>query len=110
MRVWLEGEPAATLLLHRVLQFWELDQNHDLLLEQDDLLKYGNKALSLAVVDRIMAEIPRSFTSGRPRTMSYQDFVWFILAEEDKTSDQAIEYWFKCLDIDGDGLVSVHEM
>lgn len=57
-----------------------------------------------------MSEVPRSFASDRPGTMSYQDFVWFILAEEDKTTDQSIEYWFRCLDLDGDGLVSVHEM
>lgn len=26
--------------------------------------------------------------------MDYQDFVWFILSEEDKTTDASLEYWF----------------
>lgn len=31
---------------------------------------------------------------GEPR-MSYTEFVWFLLAEEDKTHPTAIEYWFR---------------
>ena len=30
--------------------------------------------------------------------MDYRDFVWFILAEEDKTDPTSIEYWFYILD------------
>ena len=40
-------------------------------------------------------QVPRKFTSKQPGKMGYEDFVWFILSEEDKTSDTAIEYWFK---------------
>jgi hypothetical protein len=29
--------------------------------------------------------------------MGYEDFVWFILSEEDKTTDTALEYWFRCV-------------
>lgn len=42
--------------------------------------------------------------------MSYTDFVWFLLAEEDKTHATAIEYWFRCMDIDGDGILSMYEL
>jgi serine/threonine-protein phosphatase 2A regulatory subunit B'' len=28
--------------------------------------------------------------------MGYEDFVWFILSEEDKTTETAMEYWFRC--------------
>ena len=41
-------------------------------------------------------QIPRKFSSGSPGKMGYEDFVWFILSEEDKTSDTAVEYWFRC--------------
>lgn len=40
-------------------------------------------------------QAPRKFTSGIPGKMGYEDFVWFILSEEDKTTDTAIEYWFR---------------
>lgn len=42
--------------------------------------------------------------------MSYTDFVWFLLAEEDKNHATAIEYWFRCMDIDGDGILSMYEL
>jgi serine/threonine-protein phosphatase 2A regulatory subunit B'' len=42
--------------------------------------------------------------------MGYEDFVWFILSEEDKTSDTAVEYWFRCADLDCDGAVRPSEM
>lgn len=47
--------------------------------------------------------------NGTPR-MSYTDFVWFLLAEEDKNHPTAIEYWFRCMDIDGDGVLSMYEL
>lgn len=32
--------------------------------------------------------------------MGYEDFVWFMLCEEDKTTLRALEYWFKVIDLD----------
>jgi serine/threonine-protein phosphatase 2A regulatory subunit B'' len=37
--------------------------------------------------------VPRSFKSGVEGKMGYEDFVWFILSEEDKTSETSLEYW-----------------
>ncbi len=34
----------------------------------------------------------------------------FLLSEEDKTTDTAIEYWFRCLDRDCDGVLSMYEI
>lgn len=42
--------------------------------------------------------------------MSYTEFVWFLLAEEDKSHSTAIEYWFRCMDVDGDGILSMYEL
>ncbi|KAJ2746757.1 Serine/threonine-protein phosphatase 2A regulatory subunit B'' subunit alpha [Coemansia sp. BCRC 34301] len=42
--------------------------------------------------------------------MTYGDFIWFLLSEIDKTSPTAVEYWFRCLDLDGDGVLTVYEL
>ncbi|KAJ2781423.1 Serine/threonine-protein phosphatase 2A regulatory subunit B'' subunit alpha [Coemansia javaensis] len=42
--------------------------------------------------------------------MTYRDFIWFLLSEIDKTTPTAVEYWFRCLDLDGDGVLSIYEL
>eukprot|EP00826_Nyctotherus_ovalis_P039723 TRINITY_DN3838_c0_g3_i1.p3 TRINITY_DN3838_c0_g3~~TRINITY_DN3838_c0_g3_i1.p3 ORF type:complete len:163 (-),score=53.91 TRINITY_DN3838_c0_g3_i1:174-662(-) len=42
--------------------------------------------------------------------MGYEDFVWFMLSEENKTSNRAIEYWFAVVDLDANGIIGPHEM
>ncbi|KAG8541348.1 hypothetical protein GDO81_029206, partial [Engystomops pustulosus] len=42
--------------------------------------------------------------------ISYADFVWFLLSEEDKKTQTSIEYWFRCMDLDGDGVLSMYEL
>eukprot|EP00798_Chlamydomonas_sp_ICE-L_P010859 gene10859-16974_t len=91
-------------------QFWELDKDHDFLIDKDDLAHYSQSALSYQIVDRIFEQVPRRFTSNEPGKMGYEDFVWFILSEEDKSSDTAIGYWFKAADLDCDGVIRPREM
>lgn len=69
-------------------------------------------ALSTRIIDRIFSGC---VTRGQRKTphdekMSYTEFVWFLLSEEDKLHPTAIEYWFRCMDIDGDGLLSMYEL
>ncbi|RXM27418.1 Serine/threonine-protein phosphatase 2A regulatory subunit B'' subunit alpha [Acipenser ruthenus] len=71
-------------------KFWELDTDHDLFVDQKDLAR-GNSVQK----------------EGR---MSYADFVWFLISEEDKKNPTSIEYWFKCMDLDGDGVLSMYEL
>ena len=52
----------------------------------------------------------RPFRSKETGKMGYEDFVWFIMSEEDKSSDMALDYWFKCCDLDGDGCLQANEM
>jgi len=91
-------------------KFWDLDADHDFLLSRDDLMRYGSHALTFRIVDRIFSQAGRPFSSGIPGKMCYQDFVWFILSEEDKTTDAALKYWFKCVDLNGDGRLSGDEL
>ncbi|KAH8278818.1 hypothetical protein KR018_010006 [Drosophila ironensis] len=95
-------------------KFWELDKDHDLLISQEDLAKHSDHALSTRIVERIFSGcVTRTDNKKEPEDepkMSYTDFVWFILSEEDKRTPTAIEYWFRCMDIDGDGVISMYEL
>ncbi|XP_039030979.1 serine/threonine protein phosphatase 2A regulatory subunit B''alpha-like isoform X2 [Hibiscus syriacus] len=77
---------------------------------RENLIKYGNHALTYRIVDRIFSETPRKFTSEVEGKMGYEDFVYFMLSEEDKSSDPSLEYWFKCIDLDGNGVLTPNEM
>ncbi|XP_075083905.1 serine/threonine protein phosphatase 2A regulatory subunit B''beta isoform X1 [Nicotiana tabacum] len=91
-------------------KFWELDTDHDFLIDKENLIRYGNHALTYRIVDRIFSQVPRKFTSKVEGKMGYEDFVYFILSEEDKTSEPGLEYWFKCIDLDGNGVLTRNEM
>mmetsp|Transcript_71349 Transcript_71349/g.172664 ORF Transcript_71349/g.172664 Transcript_71349/m.172664 type:complete len:540 (-) Transcript_71349:147-1766(-) len=90
--------------------FWELDSDHDFLLDKDDLLKYDGHALSRRAVDRIFSELPTKFTSTVPGKMGYEDFIRFLLCDQDRQTDRSMEYWFYMFDLDGDGCIRDHEM
>ncbi|KAI3943144.1 hypothetical protein MKW92_046322 [Papaver armeniacum] len=91
-------------------KFWELDQDHDFLIDKENLIRYGNHALTYRIVDRIFSQIPRKFTCKVEGKMGYEDFVYFMLSEEDKSSAPSLEYWFKCIDLDGNGALTSNEM
>ena len=55
-------------------------------------------------------QAPRRLASNKAGMMGYEDFVWFILSEEDKSKDISLEYWFKCCDLDCDGRLTPTEM
>ncbi|KAI8574383.1 hypothetical protein RHMOL_Rhmol01G0349100 [Rhododendron molle] len=90
--------------------FWELDTDHDFLIDKENLIRYGNHALTYRIVGRIFSQVPRNFSSNIEGKMAYEDFVYFVLAEEDKSSEPSLEYWFKCIDLDGNGVITVNEM
>ncbi|KAF8819297.1 hypothetical protein IE077_001221, partial [Cardiosporidium cionae] len=71
------------VLIH---SFSDLDQDHDLYLSKEDLLKMDNHALSKVAGDR------------------------FLMIYEDMTSDRSMEFWFKIVDLDGDGCIRDHEL
>ncbi|KQJ86196.2 hypothetical protein BRADI_4g03911v3 [Brachypodium distachyon] len=57
-----------------------------------------------------ITQVPRKFTSMTEGKMGYEDFVYFVLSEEDKSSEPSLEYWFKCIDLDGDGILTTNEI
>lgn len=97
-------------------RFFELDMDKDSKLTREDLMKYADHGLSEPIVDRIFRVGQRAFSDGKEGDfdeiggMSYPDFIYFMLSEEDKTSEQSIRYWFRCCDLDGDGIMTTSEM
>ncbi|KAH8859990.1 Serine/threonine-protein phosphatase 2A regulatory subunit B'' subunit alpha [Schistosoma japonicum] len=91
-------------------KFWELDEDHDLIISRTDLARHNNYAISERMIDRIFSGAVTRGTAFKEGVMTYPDFVWFLLAEEDKHHPRSIEYWFRCMDLDGDGLLSMYEL
>jgi len=87
-------------------KFWELDTNHDLKIGPTDLAKYGDYSISVKAIDRIMS----GTVTQQRQLMSYQEFVWFILSEEDKGTSTAAEFWFRIMDRDGDGVITLEDL
>ncbi|XP_015120261.1 serine/threonine-protein phosphatase 2A regulatory subunit B'' subunit alpha [Diachasma alloeum] len=93
-------------------KFWELDRDHDLLIDKMDLTRHNDHALSTRLIERIFSGAVTRGGKGRQADdkMTYTEFVWFLLSEEDKNHPTAVEYWFRCMDLDGDGYLSMYEL
>ncbi|ORX76969.1 hypothetical protein BCR32DRAFT_329122 [Anaeromyces robustus] len=148
-------------------KFWELDKDHDMKINRNELAKYDQFSMTPIMIDRviegygkvtsndgevlksgwrdkiedyklnnnqlktdnfsslqeelrnsniknknmILSNITKNYNKeDDPNIMLYKDFIWFILSAEDKGTTQAIEYWFRCLDLDGDGVISIFEI
>uniref|UniRef100_A0AAV1UA55 EF-hand domain-containing protein n=1 Tax=Peronospora matthiolae TaxID=2874970 RepID=A0AAV1UA55_9STRA len=97
-------------------KFWELDTDHDFLLSLDDLVRYGGHALTRIIVDRIFERGRRPFarvqtlTAEEKKKMSYEDFIYFMLSEEDKSNPVSLRYWFELIDTNEDGVLRADEM
>lgn len=58
-------------------------------------------ALSTRIIDRIFSgtvtkkKQKNTNNNYMEEKMSYTEFVWFLMAEEDKRHPRAVEYWFR---------------
>ncbi|EKG03139.1 hypothetical protein TCSYLVIO_005822 [Trypanosoma cruzi] len=91
-------------------KFWELDTDRDQLVGFDDLCKYGQNSICPSVIKRVVEGSGRPLSSGKLEKLDFEDFVYFCLSEEDKNNSPAVYYWFKVLDVDGDGILSGYEL
>ncbi|XP_076013694.1 serine/threonine-protein phosphatase 2A regulatory subunit B'' subunit alpha isoform X2 [Genypterus blacodes] len=92
-------------------KFWELDTDHDLYIDPKDLARYNDHASSNRIIERLFSgAVTRGNAVQREGRMSYAEFVWFLISEEDKKNLTSVEYWFRCMDVDGDGVLSMFEL
>lgn len=78
-----------------VLNSIGLSLDRDYRITREDLLKYGDHALSHMIVDRIFDAAPRPFAPNpvNRNFMSFEDFIYFMFSEEDKANEVSIRYW-----------------
>lgn len=80
-------------------------------LDISNLQRYDHGRMTNAILQRVIQGCGKPLEKGtKSKLMTYEDFIWFLLSAEDKRTPQAIEYWFRCLDLDGDGIISLHEI
>ncbi|XP_034000330.1 LOW QUALITY PROTEIN: serine/threonine-protein phosphatase 2A regulatory subunit B'' subunit alpha [Trematomus bernacchii] len=92
-------------------KFWELDTDHDLYIDPKDLARYNEHTSSNRIIERLFSgAVTRGNAVQREGRMSYAEFVWFLMSEEDKKNPTSIEYWYRCMDVDGDGVLSMFEL
>ncbi|XP_047738848.1 serine/threonine-protein phosphatase 2A regulatory subunit B'' subunit beta-like, partial [Hyalella azteca] len=65
-------------------KFWELDTDHDLFIDKHDLAKHNERALSMPIIERIFSGAVTRGRVQKQERMGYQEFVWFLISEEDK--------------------------
>jgi len=88
------------------VKFVNLDSDDDGELSKADLLEYEEGGvLTRKVVDRVW-----QVNLLNRENMDYWDWVIFVMADVDKTTAPALDYWFAVLDTDDDGLLSLGEM
>ncbi|KAI9346228.1 hypothetical protein BDR26DRAFT_125111 [Obelidium mucronatum] len=92
-------------------KFWELDTDHNMIIEASDMFRYGRGALTDMMMKRVVSGYGKPLALGNAsKKISYKDFIWFMLCVEDKRKVGSIEYWFRCLDVDSDGMLSLYEL
>ncbi|KAH6590973.1 hypothetical protein BASA50_008973 [Batrachochytrium salamandrivorans] len=92
-------------------KFWELNGDQTRTLNFDALRRYDESTMTDAIIKRVVSGAGKPSSGSRVSdAITYSEFVWFILSVEDKHTMAATEYWFRCLDLDGDGCISLYEM
>ena len=109
-----QGDHTASFTANGIVahncKFWELDSDHDGFIDINDLSSYDDYALTSKVVERVIAGCGRPLLSQVKGKMNYLDFVVFLVSEIDKAQGVSIDYWFNCIDLDGDGVITGYEM
>jgi len=86
-------------------QYLNLDTDHNGMLNQAELLKYGTGTLTSAFVERVFQEC-----LTYEGEMDYKTYLDFVLAMENKKEPQSLQYLFRILDVRHEGYLSVFSL
>eukprot|EP01138_Halocafeteria_seosinensis_P006534 gb/GECG01006680.1/.p1 GENE.gb/GECG01006680.1/~~gb/GECG01006680.1/.p1 ORF type:complete len:697 (+),score=69.51 gb/GECG01006680.1/:1-2091(+) len=71
-------------------------------------------AMSLPITHTVLERIFRSnvklLNTSEQGRLDFEDYMWFLLAKEDRMRDLSVEYWCRALDIDDDGYLSRQDL
>lgn len=88
-------------------KFWEIDVDEKNVLTIEQLSEYDNNRIPLILCKRLMYQLNPKYN---PKAITFTEFILFMLAVEDKSSETALRIWFNVCDFDGDGLLSMCEI
>ena len=89
--------------------FMVLDEDRDGLVGVEELLRMELFAsYAQTVVERIHAHF--DYTSGVHGQFNVEDFCRLSAMTEDRHSKQAQAFWFRIADVDGDGVLGIHDI
>jgi serine/threonine-protein phosphatase 2A regulatory subunit B'' len=93
------------------LTYLNLDTDHNGMLSKEEFGEYNNGALTPVFVDRLFEEY-RMYRSEATRhmEMDYKTFLDFVLAMNHKESPQSLAYFWKILDVDHKGYITLHTL
>ncbi|UYV68979.1 PPP2R3C, partial [Cordylochernes scorpioides] len=83
-------------------QYLNLDSDHNGMLSPRELASYGTGTLTTVFINRLFQECVTY--NGE---MDYKTYLDFVLALENKKEPQALQYFFRILDIRGQGFLDV---
>jgi len=86
-------------------QYLNLDTDHNGMLSQEELQRYGTGTLTPAFVERVFQEC-----LTYEGEMDYKTYLDFVLAMENKKEPQSLQYLFRILDVRQEGCLSVFSL
>ena len=90
-----------------VSKMWQLDEEEAGVISVEKLASYDSDRIPLPLVKRFVDLLPGTREPGQ---VTFVDFVYFLMAVEDKTTETALRLWYKVCDLDDDGILSFHEL
>ena len=69
--------------------------------------------LSDLVITRLTSGTMTKFKSPSNRVkpvMTYREFVWFLISDQDKKNETSMDYWFRVMDLDNCGFITIYAM
>ncbi|GIY44277.1 hypothetical protein CEXT_737001 [Caerostris extrusa] len=86
-------------------QYLNLDTDHNGMLSKAELSRYGTGTLTSAFIERVFQEC-----LTYDKEMDYKTYLDFVLAMENRREPQALQYFFRLLDIEQKNYLSVFDL
>uniref|UniRef100_A0A8C8BJ04 Serine/threonine-protein phosphatase 2A regulatory subunit B'' subunit gamma n=1 Tax=Otus sunia TaxID=257818 RepID=A0A8C8BJ04_9STRI len=95
----------ACSFLDDLLEYLNLDKDHNGMLSKEELSRYGTGTLTNIFLDRVFQEC-----LTYDGEMDYKTYLDFVLALENRKEPAALQYIFKLLDIENKGYLNVFSL